>query len=241
MKLYADLASWWPLLSAPEEYAEESAEYIRLLETGAERPVRTVLELGSGGGNNASHLKRVFALTLVEPSDGMRDVSLALNPECEHVAGDMRTVRLGRTFDAVFVHDAVAYMTTEADLGAAIETAAAHLSPGGVALFAPDETAEAFRSGASSGGHDGPNGRGLRYLQWSVAPQPGATCHEEHFALLLRERDGSVHAEHDVHRCGIFPRAIWLRLLAEAGLRGWRDVRHLSEGDDDVFLGVRPR
>ena len=28
----------------------------------------------------------------------------------------MRSVRLGRTFDAVFVHDAIAYMTTEDDL-----------------------------------------------------------------------------------------------------------------------------
>jgi hypothetical protein len=31
------------------------------------------------------------------------------------VEGDMRTTRLGRQFDAVFVHDAVCYMTTEAD------------------------------------------------------------------------------------------------------------------------------
>ena len=30
----------------------------------------------------------------------------------------MRNVRLGRTFDAVFVHDAIMYMTTEVDLRA---------------------------------------------------------------------------------------------------------------------------
>ena len=56
------------------------------------------------------------SMVLVEPSEGMRTVSRALNPECEHVDGDMRTVRLGRQFDAVFVHDAVCYMTTESDL-----------------------------------------------------------------------------------------------------------------------------
>ena len=46
----------------------------------------------------------------------MLALSRALNPECEHLAGDMRTLRLGRVFDAVFVHDAVCYMTTRADL-----------------------------------------------------------------------------------------------------------------------------
>jgi hypothetical protein len=40
----------------------------------------------------------------------------AADPECEHLQGDMRELRIDRTFDAVFVHDAIAYMTTEEDL-----------------------------------------------------------------------------------------------------------------------------
>src|SRR4030095_17011892 len=110
------------------------------------------LELGSGGGNNASHMKRSFALTLVEPSDGMREISRQLNPECTHLPGDMRHVRLGRTFDAVFVHDSVMYMTTEDDLRAALETVAVHLAPEGVALIAPDATGETFSAATEEGG-----------------------------------------------------------------------------------------
>ena len=110
--LYDELAEWWPLLSAPEDYAEEAAEYERILVETADGDVTTVIELGSGGGNTASHLKRRFRMALVDRSSGMLSVSRALNPECEHVEGDMRTVRLDRTFDAVFVHDAVAYLTT---------------------------------------------------------------------------------------------------------------------------------
>ena len=50
----------------------------------------------------------------------------------------MRTLRLQRQFDAVLVHDAVAYMTTRADLAALVAaTAFAHTRPGGAALFAP--------------------------------------------------------------------------------------------------------
>lgn len=122
-RLYGELASWFHLLTAPEEYAEEAELYRRLITEGSDRTPETVLELGSGGGNNASHMKAHFKLTLVDRSPEMLDVSRALNPECEHVVGDMRTIRLGRVFDAVFVHDALAYVSTEPDLRAVIETA----------------------------------------------------------------------------------------------------------------------
>ena len=151
----------------------------------------------------------------------MLDVSRALNPECEHVEGDMRTVRLGREFDCVFVHDAICYMTTEADLGRAIETAAAHCRPGGAALFAPDFVRENFQLMTAQtltehGGQDGP-ARGLRFLSWTWDPDPTDTSYLVDFVYLLRESDGTVRAEQDRHLEGLFPRAVWLRLLADAG------------------------
>ena len=140
-KLYGELSSWFHLLSAPADYAEE-AEFVRslLVDASATGPV-TLLELGSGGGNNASHLKAHFKVTLVDLSEGMLDLSRELNPECEHIQGDMTTLRLGRPsrlFDAVLIHDAIMYMTTEPDLRRAIETAYAHCKPGGAVLFMPD-------------------------------------------------------------------------------------------------------
>ena len=79
-KLYRELASWWPLMSAPEDYAEAAALYERELCSAASRPMRKVLELGSGGGNNASHLKQRYEMTLVDRSPGMLDVSRANGP-----------------------------------------------------------------------------------------------------------------------------------------------------------------
>lgn len=64
-KLYAELAEWWPLLWAPDEYEEEAAEYARCFGEVGEGEARTVLELGSGGGNNAFYLKRSFEMTLL--------------------------------------------------------------------------------------------------------------------------------------------------------------------------------
>jgi SAM-dependent methyltransferase len=239
-KLYAELASWWPILSLPAEYAEEAAFYARELVAASERPVRTVLELGSGGGSNASHLKQRFEMVLVDRSLGMLDVSWALNPECEHLEGDMRTVRLGRVFDAVFVHDAIVYMTTEADLRRAIETAFIHCAPGGVGLFAPDFVRENFRAATEHGGHDG-DGRALRYLEWAWDPDPGDTTYLVDYAYLLRERDGSVRVEHDRHVEGLFTRADWLRLLGEVGFRSKVVTYDDTELDytPEVFVGTK--
>jgi len=216
-RLYRELASWWPLLSPPEEYLEEATFYRELLEAACAAPPRTLLELGSGGGNNASHLKGRLELTLVDRSPEMLAVSRALNPECEHVRGDMRDVRLGRVFDCVFIHDAICYLTSEAELRAAIDTAFVHCRPGGAVLVAPDHVLEAFQPGTDHGGHDGADGRGLRYLEWTWDPDPSDSTYLVDYAYLLRERDGSISVEHDRHTEGLFPREAWLRLLSDAG------------------------
>ncbi len=245
--MYGELAPWWPLLSRPEDYAEEAALYEDAIDAAAERPVRTVLELGSGGGNNASHLKARYTLTLVDRAPGMLAVSRALNPECEHLEGDMRSVRLGRTFDAVLIHDAIGYMTSEADLAAAIATAAAHLAPGGAALFVPDDTLETYRPGLSAGGHDGPGGRSARYVQWAhthARATDGCRVRTT-YAYLLREGDAPVRVLHEEHLTGLFPQATWLAAIEAAGLRAEARPYEHSEFEPErgrvMFLGVAPR
>lgn len=244
--MYGELAPWWPLLSRPEDYALEAALYEDVIDAAAERPVRTLLELGSGGGNNASHLKARYTLTLVDRAPGMLAVSRAHNPECEHLEGDMRTLRLGRTFDAVLIHDAICYMTSEAELAAAITTAAAHLAPGGVALFVPDDTVETYRPELSAGGHDGPGGRAACYLQWAhpYAPETDGCRVRTTYAYLLRDGNAPVRVLHEEHLTGLFPQATWLATIEAAGLRAEaRPYEHteLEPGRKRMmFLGVAP-
>jgi SAM-dependent methyltransferase len=199
-----------------------------------------MLELGSGGGNNASHLKPRFRLTLVDLSPGMLAVSRALNPGCEHLEGDMRTLRLGREFDAVFVHDAIAYMTTREDLLAAMRTARIHCRPGGVALFAPDHFRETYAPFTTHGGHDG-RGRAIRYLAWCSDPSSDTALHVD-YAYLLREGDGSVRVEHDRHEVGLFSLEVWESTLVEAGFTGVERIlsRH-SDVDEELYVFVARR
>lgn len=237
MKLYDELAEWWPLFSAPENYAEEAAFFARVLAESGKPAPRTVLELGSGGGNNAFYLKSKFEMTLVDLSPQMLAISRKLNPECDHREGDMRTVNLGRTFDAVFVHDAIAYMTSAADLSAAIRTAYRHCRVGGIALFVPDCVRETFVAETKHGGHDGDDGRSLRYLMWVVDPDPTDTTYRTDFAILLRDNRGDTRVVHDSHIEGVFPRAEWMRLLREAGF----EPRALTdEWGREIFVAKRP-
>jgi len=241
-KLYTELADWWPLLSAPADYTEEAATYLDALVRACGHTPGTLLELGSGGGNNASHMKHRFVeVVLVDPSPGMLAVSRALNPECEHVEGDMRTVRLGRQFDCVFVHDAVCYMTSEEDLERAVMTAYLHCRPGGAALFAPDFVKENFRPGTDHGGHDG-NTRSLRYLEWTWDPDPADSTYTVDYAYLLRKTDGSARVVHDRHEEGLFPRAAWLRILTEAGFDASAVPFEHSELEPgyELFVAAKP-
>ena len=237
--LYREFASWFHLLTSPEEYAVEADFYARLMTEGARIPVTSILELGSGGGNNASHLKARFELTLVDLSEEMLELSKTLNPECEHLQGDMRTVRLERQFDAVFIHDAIDYMTTEPDLAAAIETAFVHCKPGGAALFTPDHLTETFTSTTHHGGHDSER-RSLRYLEWDWDPDPDDETYVADFAYLLRDGEGHVDVAHDRHICGLFPRDTWMRLIEGAGFEAERHEGIEDETGEEVFLGRKP-
>ncbi len=242
-RMYSELASWFHLLTAPTDYVEEAAQALRLLTEATGAPPHTILELGSGGGNNASHMKAHATLTLTDVSPEMLALSRTLNPECEHLVGDMRTLRLGRTFDAVFVHDAVSYLTSEDDLAAAIATAYAHCRPGGAALFAPDAVTERFRPSTDTGGHDGTGDehRALRYLEWTWDPDPDDTWYVTDYAYLLRHHgDRPAEVRSDRHILGLFPRATWLSLLADAGfVAETRLSVHDDEADAELFLARR--
>ena len=242
-RLYYDLAYLWPIVSPPEDYAEEAEHWRRAIRTTLGEGRHRILELGVGGGHNLSHLAADFEATAVDLSPHMVDHSRRLNPGVEHHVGDMRTVRLGSRFDAVLIHDAISYMLTEGDLRAAFSTARAHLRVGGLLLVAPDLVSESFEEGM--------------VLRWPVRPpldpsgmeviveerlskaDPAGTVIESRITYTIVE-GGSRRVEIDVHHSGLFPLDRWVCLMEEAGF----DTEVLSlPGDGDgcgehLFSGV---
>jgi SAM-dependent methyltransferase len=236
LRLYTALAPWWPLVSDPADYAEEATSFLEILALPPHDQQRTLLELGSGGGNLASHLKAHFHVTLSDIAPAMLDVSRALNPELEHIQGDMRTLRLDRLFDVVLIHDAIMYCTTADDVRHALATAVAHCCSHGTVLVAPDCVRETFTPKTSTGGEDGPDGRAVRFLEWTTDPDPSDTISETIYAIVLRDAAGDLRMELDRHVEGLFAEAEWLAWFAEAGL-DTRVVR--DQWDRHVFVGMK--
>ena len=237
-KMYDKLADWWPLVSAPEEYREEADAFRAVLLANVEGPLTSLVEFGSGGGSNACHLKKHFQLTLVDPSSGMLEVSRALNPECEHQEGDMRTARLERLFDAVFLHDALDYIQTEEDLERTIATAWIHCRPGGVALFVPDHIKETFEESTEHGGHT-KGDRALRFLEWTYDPDPDDDSYVADYAFILREGKAEPEVVLDRHLFGLFRRATWLGLMEAAGFQA--EELSVEATPSPLFLAKKPK
>jgi len=237
--LYSDLVSWYDLLDPAADHREEAECFQRAFERVVTPAARTLLELGSGAGHNALHLKRRFRCALSDISEPMLTLSRTLNPECEHVLADLRTLRLGRCFDAVLLHDAVTYMTSEADLLAAARSAFVHTRPGGAAIVTPDCVRETFHDQtellAETQGT-----RALRGLMWSWDPNPNDDTYAVEFGLLVRNGD-EVKAFHETHVQGLFSRDTWFRTFSSVGYQVESMPRPIGEGEfDEVLLCRRP-
>ena len=236
-RLYGDLARLWPLMSPPDHYADEARYWLRELRSRLPPGRRRILDLGTGGGHHLSHLTGEFDATAVDLSEGMLAHSRRLNPGVAHHVGDMRTVRLGETYDAVLIHDAISYMTTEADLRAVFATARAHLRPGGLLIVAPDDYTETFHPPHVEHRTTRNADTELTYVEYSTDLDPTDTTIETTYVFFIKSH-GKLQVEVDHHTTGLFPVATWQRLLTEAGFEVERVEYPVSEDGREMWLWV---
>ncbi len=215
-RLYADLAWTWPIVSPPEDYAEEAREFWRFLRSGAAGDVREVLHLGCGGGHVDSQLKRHVRILGVDLSPSMLRLARRLNPDVTYRRGDMRSVRLGRTFDGVLLSDAGAYMRTPRDLARAFATAYRHLRPGGCFVTYAEHARERVRQNETQAIRGRRGDVEVVFVENRYDPDPGDTTFEATFVYLIRRR-GRLTVETDRHVLGLFPAATWLRTMESTG------------------------
>ncbi len=216
--LYDKLSDLWPLVSSPEDYAFEAQFWKKALRDRLGPGRHHILELGVGGGDNLSHLTSDFQATAVDLSDKMLAHSRQRNPDVEHIVGDMRTVRLGRRFDAVIIHDAIGYMLTRADLQSTIDTAASHLNRGGIFVTAPEWLSDFPVKPTTWHCNRSLNGTELTFVQHEYDPNPSDTTLDCLMIYVIR-RDGKVEVLHETHLIGIFSKKIWEECLRQAGFR----------------------
>ncbi len=212
-KAYNELAWVDTVVGSPEECAGEAELYLQLIREHCRAAPATLLHLGCGAGAHDLTFKRELAVTGVDLSPGMLEIARSQNPEITYVRGDMRTIDLGRRFDAVAIPDSIDYMVTLEDLRATIRTASRHLDPGGVLLVVAN-TREEFRD--NNFVYTGSRGDiEVTVFENNRVCEDGAR-YEATLVYLVRRR-GQLSIETEVHTLGLFPRATWLELLAGAG------------------------
>jgi len=193
----------------------------------------TVLHLGSGGGSIDFHLKNHYRVTGVDRSAAMIEVARAHNPEVEYVEGDLRDVRLGRTFDAVLLHDASTYMTTPEDMLAAFRTSAAHLETGGVMIYLPEELRPRFEQHKTKVRTMGNAELSVTTLEVDFDPDPDDRWFETTFVFLIRRR-GELEIVHDTHRMGLWEMGELMPMLRDAGFEPVVEPWELSDLEPDL-------
>ncbi len=216
-RLYKDLAWTWHIISPPEDYIPESEHYHTLYTTHSKIPIRTLLNLGCGGGHVDWVLKQYYTITGIDISASMLTQAKKLNPEVEYKRGDMRTVRLRALFDAVLLHDSVNYMLSEKDLAAAFKTGYWHLKPGGVMLTFAEEYNTIQQNRVSFSTHTKDNTT-ITFIEHQHDPDMTDTTFENTFIYLIRKK-GKLEVQTDRHISGIFPLSTWWRLLRTIGFR----------------------
>lgn len=142
-KVFDAYAAYYDLLYAGKDYAGEAA-WIDSLIRRYRPDGSSILEMGCGTGGHALQLaRRGYMVTGLDLSPSMvsrandnakRAMLGALQPEFR--TGDLRVYRAKRSFDVVVaLFHVMSYQVTNEDLQAAMATAAAHLSPGGLFIF----------------------------------------------------------------------------------------------------------
>ncbi|MEZ5359013.1 MAG: class I SAM-dependent methyltransferase [Candidatus Zixiibacteriota bacterium] len=241
-RMYGDLSWTWPIISPPEDYKEETQEYIRLIKDQSRIPVKKLLNMGCGGGHNDHTLATAFEVTGVDLSQEMLTLAKELNPHVSYINGDMRAIRLGQGFDAVTVFDSISYMRTPESLKAAFLTAYTHLRPGGVFITCIEETAENFEQNKTIATTRKKDDIEITLVENYYDPDPKDNMYEANFVYFIR-RSGQLTIETDCHLLGLFPFHVWVEVMESVGLEVFKReslMQTVNGKPLQILIGVKP-
>lgn len=139
MAVFKDYSKYYNLLYKDKNYYAEVDYIINLIQSHQSNS-STILNLGCGTGNHDFIFEnRGFQVTGVDLSQDMIDVANSKKTNDSNLVflkGDIRDVRLNKTFDVVMsLFHVMSYQTTNQDLENAIKTAHAHLEKEGLFIF----------------------------------------------------------------------------------------------------------
>jgi SAM-dependent methyltransferase len=197
---------------------------------------RTVLEAACGTGLFAVEMSRWYEVVGLDAAPDMLSACGQRLPGMELHEGDMAHFSLGKTFDVVIcMFSSIGYVVSPDRLRSALQSFAAHVSPGGVVVVEPwiypegwidDHTSiDSWSTGDTDVARVISSDRDGRKvtMRWGFAvARPG----------------GDVEAYVENHPTGLFDHHEYLTAFSEAGLR----VDHDPQGPigRGLYIGVKP-
>jgi len=132
-----------------KDYLAESVELRRIIEESSPG-AKTLLDVACGTGAHLAELRQWYEVEGADLSPAMLAVARDRLPGIQLHEADMRTLDLGRTFDAVIcLFSSIGYVTDPAAMRSAVARLAAHVAPGGVLVLdgwvRPDDWREGAR------------------------------------------------------------------------------------------------
>lgn len=138
MSTFEAYSKYYNLLYKDKEYAQE-VHYLESLFNQLDLPVQSILDLGCGTGrHDAELLKKGYLIQGVDLSKDMllEAKKFSVEGRLSFAQGDIRTYRDNKIYDAVIsLFHVMSYQTQNEDVISTIQTAYAHLKPGGIFVF----------------------------------------------------------------------------------------------------------
>ena len=131
--MFGRSAHVYDLLYSFKDYEAEARDLVALIRE-RDPDARSLLDVACGTGKHLELLRASFPdVAGVDLDEGLLAIARQRLPDVPLTMADMRTVDLGRTFDAVTcLFSSVGYLCDAGELASAIGRMAAHLAPGGV-------------------------------------------------------------------------------------------------------------
>jgi len=229
------LPQLYDVLYGFKDYAAESASVTRRIRE-RNPTARTLLDVACGTGRHLEYLRHEFDVEGADFEPGLLAVARErLGEGVPLHKADMRTLELGRRFDAVTcLFSAIGHVADLAELHSAIAAMVAHLEPGGVLLVEPWLEPDVWEPGKLTMlTVDEPD---LKISRMSMAGREGIISTIDFHFLVGTPEGFETHLEH--MELALFTAAELRHAFEAAGLETEHDAEGLT--GRGLFRGVRP-
>jgi SAM-dependent methyltransferase len=197
-----------------KDYPAEAAELRRIIEESPGR--KTLLDVACGTGAHLAELRQWYQVEGADLSPAMLAVARERLPGVPLHQADMRTLDLGRSFDAVIcLFSSIGYVTDPSEMRSTVARLAAHVALGGVLILdgwvRPDEWRESFRPEPDIAGNEE-----MLVVRLAHSRHEGMVT-ELDMHHLVQSADGIDYFV-ERHRLALTPTADYMSAMEAAGL-----------------------